>query len=426
MVRRKRMLDDGDDSDSGGNSDDPNLDFDNDPDAREERALFENPYQNKRRRRNGKEDALYGIFADDSDDDDNRKGSSTSKSRRNDWTKAPAFVSGDKPVNIDDTMQVDSDDNDEGSDEEEEEEDDGEAGGYEGEGATREDAEYSDESEPSRPPSPRVRIEDESENEPQEKPRIGGIGSSTVRATGIPSFSTGGGIGASKSEPAVTPPGMSRGGIGAKRGGIGSRVVADASMEQDDADSPHTPNIPSTFASRSTSFTRAPNPTPSVPLPVHEAAHFSKISGTFGARMLAKMGWQAGSGLGQSGEGIVIPIESKLRPQKMGIAFKGFKEKTAQSKLEARRRGEVVSDDEDEKVAKHRKKAKVQQDKRSDVWKRPKKVKTKTEHKTYEQILEEAGETPTNAGLGQIIDATGAVVCKIKSRSVVQTDLNLL
>ena len=30
--------------------------------------------------------------------------------------------------------------------------------------------------------------------------------------------------------------------------------------------------------------------------------------------MLAKMGWQAGSGLGQSGEGIVIPIESKLRP----------------------------------------------------------------------------------------------------------------
>ena len=118
------MLDDGDDSDSGGNSDDPNLDFDNDPDAREERALFENPYQNKRRRRNGKEDALYGIFADDTDDDDNRKGPSTSKSKRNDWTKAPAFVSGDKPVNMDDTMQVDSDeirDNDGGSDEDEEE-----------------------------------------------------------------------------------------------------------------------------------------------------------------------------------------------------------------------------------------------------------------------------------------------------------------
>ncbi|KJA28197.1 hypothetical protein HYPSUDRAFT_34579 [Hypholoma sublateritium FD-334 SS-4] len=418
MARRKRMLDDGDDSDSGGNSDDPDFDFDNDPNAREERALFENPYQNKRRRRNGKEDALYGIFADNSDDEDNRKGASMSKPKRNDWTKAPAFVSGDKPVKLDDTMEVDSDnaeDNDEGSDSDDEDDDDGEAGGSEGEGVTREDAGYSDESEPSRPPSPRVRIEDEPEDEPQQRPRMGGIGSSNAHATGIPSFSTGGGIGASKSEPAISSPGMSRGGIGAKRGGIGSRITAETSMDPDDAASPHTPDIPSAFASRSTSFARAPNPTPSVPLPAHEAAHFSKISSTFGARMLAKMGWQAGLGLGQTGEGIVIPIESKLRPQKMGIAFKGFKEKTAQSKLEARRRGEVVSDDEDEKVTKHKKKAKAQQDKRSDVWKRPKKVKTKTEHKTYEQILEEAGEAPVNAGLGQIIDATGAVPREVSS-----------
>ena len=92
------MLDDGDDSDSGGNSDDPNLDFDNDPDAREERALFENPYQNKRRRRNGKEDALYGngIFVDVSGNEDNRKALLTLKSKRNDWTKTTAFFSGDK------------------------------------------------------------------------------------------------------------------------------------------------------------------------------------------------------------------------------------------------------------------------------------------------------------------------------------------
>jgi len=64
--------------------------------------------------------------------------------------------------------------------------------------------------------------------------------------------------------------------------------------------------------------------------------------------MLAKMGWQAGTGLSATGEGIVIPIESKLRPKNMGIAFKGYREKTEQSKLEARRRGEVVSDDEEE------------------------------------------------------------------------------
>jgi len=126
--------------------------------------------------------------------------------------------------------------------------------------------------------------------------------------------------------------------------------------------------------------------------------------------MLEKMGWQTGTGLGASGEGIVIPIESKLRPQKMGIAFKGFKEKTEQSKLEARRRGEVVSDDEkDPAIRKMKKKAKEAQDKRADAWKRPKRVKTKVEHKTYEQIVAEAGEAATS-GVGMIIDATGAVV----------------
>ena len=69
MGRRKRVLDDGDDSDSSNNSGGPDFgDFDdNDPDAREERALFEDPYKRKRRRKNGKEDALYGVFGEDSE-----------------------------------------------------------------------------------------------------------------------------------------------------------------------------------------------------------------------------------------------------------------------------------------------------------------------------------------------------------------------
>lgn len=416
MTRRKRMLDDGDDSDSMDNSDDPDFDVDNDPDAREERALFENPYGNKRRRRNGKEDALYGIFAEDSDDDDGEKRASRSHSKRNDWTKAPAFVTGDKPVKLDEPMAIDPDEivaNKSSSDSGDEEEDDGEAGGSEGEGETREDAEYSDESEPSRPPSPRVRIEDEDEQPP--KPRLGGIGSSNAQATGLPSFSSGGGLGSWNSEATQPFSAMPKGGIGSQRGGIGSRTTVET-MEWEESpsnkpSSSHTGDTPTAFANKSQSFVRAAKPPPNVALPAEEVAHFSKISNTFGARMLAKMGWQAGSGLGATGEGIVVPIESKLRPQKMGIAFKGFKEKTAQSKLEAKRRGEVVSDEEDEKVKKHRKKAREQQEKRSDAWKRPKKVKTKTEHKTYEQILEEAGEAPVAAGLGQIIDATGAVVC---------------
>ena len=107
--------------------------------------------------------------------------------------------------------------------------------------------------------------------------------------------------------------------------------------------------------------------------------------------------------------GIVTPVESKLRPKGMGLAFKGFKEKTEQSKAEARRRGEAVSDDEEEKRPRKGRKPKGEPQERSDAWKKPKKTKKKIEHKTYEQIVAEAGQEAT-AGIGQIIDATGATV----------------
>ncbi|KAG1876450.1 GC-rich sequence DNA-binding factor-like protein-domain-containing protein [Suillus subalutaceus] len=153
---------------------------------------------------------------------------------------------------------------------------------------------------------------------------------------------------------------------------------------------------------------------PSTPLPAHEQAHFNKIGGTIGAQMLAKMGWQTGTGLGATGDGIVVPIESKLRPSKMGIAFRGYREKTEQSKLEARRRGEIVSDDEEE-VRPGQKKKGDAKEKRSDAWKKPKKVKTKVEHKTYEQIVAEAGQEPAASGIGQIIDATGRTPREVAS-----------
>jgi tuftelin-interacting protein 11 len=327
MARRKRVLDDGDDSDSPGSEDDRDFDLENDPDAREERALFENPYQNKRRKKNGKEDALYGIFAESSEDEGTNGRTSKVGSKRSDWAKAPTFTSSDKPVKLDDPMPVDDDDQQKDDDASGEDSED-DAGEDEEVEAEDEVEEQSNNSESSRAPSPPVRV------------------------------------------------GLAFG----NKQGIGQK------------------------------FTRESNPSPRpVPLPASELAHFSKIQGSFGARMLAKMGWQAGTGLGVTGEGIVTPIESKLRPQKMGIAFKGFKEKTEQSKMEAKRRGEALSADEDEDTKKFRRKAKEQAEKRSEVWKRPKKAKVKIEHKTYEQIIAEAEEVAT-PGIGQIIDATGAVV----------------
>ena len=98
MARRKRqILEDGDDSDSYEGSDDDGVaDFNgnDDPDVRAERELFENPYGRKRRRKgNGKEDAIYGVFGDDSEDE-GFGGRPKRPEKRSDWTKcvSPRFV----------------------------------------------------------------------------------------------------------------------------------------------------------------------------------------------------------------------------------------------------------------------------------------------------------------------------------------------
>ncbi|CAO1621300.1 unnamed protein product [Jaminaea pallidilutea] len=150
------------------------------------------------------------------------------------------------------------------------------------------------------------------------------------------------------------------------------------------------------------------------------------------AAMLAAMGW-TGGGLGQSGQGMLNPIEVKLRPERAGIAFGGIREKTKQAKEEARRRGEEVSEDEDEKKARLHKERKASHLKTSKpqgagdasaedlrkAWTRERKPrKPRVEHRTYEQIIEEAGSTTQgDAGLGQILDARTGDVREVASIS---------
>lgn len=91
----------------------------------------------------------------------------------------------------------------------------------------------------------------------------------------------------------------------------------------------------------------------SPPVPAQSNEHSSTYG--IGAKLLGKMGYVPGKGLGKEGKGIVEPIEQKLRPSLLGLG--GIDEKTRQARLEERRRKALEKgfqgledyDDEEEK-----------------------------------------------------------------------------
>jgi tuftelin-interacting protein 11 len=80
-------------------------------------------------------------------------------------------------------------------------------------------------------------------------------------------------------------------------------------------------------------------------------------AGSFAARMMAKMGYKEGQGLGKEGTGRSGIIEVQLRPQ--GVGLGAVKEKSKQEKEEEKRqakiRGEVYEDSDEERKKQHRK-----------------------------------------------------------------------
>ncbi|KAK0547848.1 hypothetical protein OC845_003870 [Tilletia horrida] len=146
------------------------------------------------------------------------------------------------------------------------------------------------------------------------------------------------------------------------------------------------------------------------------------------AAMMMEMGW-SGAGLGKEGEGMVNPIEVQLRPEKAGIAFGGRKEMTKQTRQEERRRGHqegvsasdeegTESDADDRRGGRRRKTGRkekdqgkgtgAKEDQRSWTKRERKPRKPKVEHRTYEELIEEAGGVPEmDPSVGKVYDASG-------------------
>lgn len=155
---------------------------------------------------------------------------------------------------------------------------------------------------------------------------------------------------------------------------------------------------------------------------------FSAKGSGFGLKMLEKMGWKKGYGLGAGGSGIVEPIQTKLRPVKMGIGFKGFKEKTEQDRAEEKRRGLVVSSDEEEQPDKRKSKGILRKESeneiKSDGWKktssRSSRKGPKIEYKTAAEIQQEieTGDLPmAQIQTQKILDMTGKTVCNLTAKT---------
>lgn len=128
---------------------------------------------------------------------------------------------------------------------------------------------------------------------------------------------------------------------------------------------------------------------------------------SFAAKMMAKMGYVEGQGLGATGRGRLAPIESQQRPQGAGLG--AVKEKTKQAKEEEKReaafRGEVVEESSEEEKTRRRKLKEKRASDGTNAIGTPRKSKPKFKTAADMEAAAEGLEVPSV--LMSLIDVTG-------------------
>ncbi|PLB55075.1 putative G-patch domain protein [Aspergillus steynii IBT 23096] len=129
---------------------------------------------------------------------------------------------------------------------------------------------------------------------------------------------------------------------------------------------------------------------------------------SFAARMMAKMGYVEGQGLGSGGQGIVNPIEAQARPTGAGLG--AVREKTKQAREEEKRaaahRGETLEDSSDEE-RKRRQKKKEQRKRESRSGTGTPVARAKPQFRTAREMEADMEGLEVPNVLKSLIDATG-------------------
>lgn len=314
MAHKMTAFGDGSSSDSSDEDQEDFLHPSADPNA-DEFADY-NPRKRRRTGRDQKESAALGIFGSESEDEGPGKRWKSKTIR----TKGMTFVKpGQKPDGSDD----DEDDN---------EDDDEAILQRTGLGAPKNVEEDEDEE------------MDDVEEDP--KPRMGLGAASAQRGLGA------GGLG-------WQSPAIKRAGLGTTtssplgRGFVPSSAGVPILQERDDDKPSPRVAMPSAF-STPTAAKHGKGP--------GKAQNGTSINaGSFAARMMAKMGYKEGQGLGKEGQGRSGVIEVQLRER--GVGLGAVREKSKQERIEERRqaalKGEVLEDSEEEEKKKRQRKPKT-------------------------------------------------------------------